>query len=35
MKVLFDPMIPDFRSGIAFWNFPRFRPFVFLIWRWV
>ena len=28
MKVLFYPMLPDFRKSIAFWKVPRLRAFV-------
>ena len=38
--VPFYPMLPDFQKSTAFWNVPRFCPFVLLVratwrWRWV
>jgi hypothetical protein len=42
LKVLFYPMLPDFRKTIAFWKVSRLRPLVLLLratfsrrWRWM
>jgi hypothetical protein len=32
VKMLFYPMLPDFRTSTAFWKVPRTRPSVFLVW---